>query len=265
MQAASFAASYLDAWNQRDPEHLVQDFFGIDERSVYCDSSRNAHVCGAQVARYIGDVMALGNVRYELLDFGFIGGNRAALQWRATGDALHRLCPLLVAGATDHIEGLDYLTLEQGRITTSHIYLDLLPHLLELGAREARSARYLKSGLTAQAAQDQLKALQRLMVDKALYLDARLTASAVAEQLGLHPNHLSQAINSQAGVNFHDYVNSFRVEHAKRLLEHSEHHDDRSMIAIAFDSGFGSISAFYRIFAKLVGMTPLQYRKRARG
>jgi AraC-like DNA-binding protein len=264
MQATSFAASYLDAWNQRDFEHLIQGFFGIDERSVYCDSNRNAHVYGAQVASYISDVMTLGNIRYELLDFGFTGGNRAAVQWRATGDGLHLLCPLLVAGTLDYLDGLDYLTLDQGRITTSHIYFDLLPHLQASHKAGERPAQYSKSGLRVEVAREKLQLLHQLMAEEGLYLDAGVSATKVARQLGMHTNHLSQAINSQAGVSFNDYINNFRIQHAKRLLDRSEVHDDCSVVAIAFDSGFGSVSAFYRVFAKHVGMTPLQYRKRGR-
>ena len=43
--------------------------------------------------------------------------------------------------------------------------------------------------------------------------------------VGLSPNVVSQAINECAGVNFFDFVNRYRVEEAKRLLEEAAKSD----------------------------------------
>jgi AraC-like DNA-binding protein len=95
-----------------------------------------------------------------------------------------------------------------------------------------------------------------------VYLEPRLTLAELASRLGIPSNYLSQAINQQAGCNFHDYVNRYRIEAAKADLADPAQ-AERSVLAIAMDAGFHSKSAFYATFKEFVGMTPSEYRRRA--
>ncbi len=72
--------------------------------------------------------------------------------------------------------------------------------------------------------------------------------------------YISQFFNRANGATFYEYVNRMRIEHASRLLVESS---DRLEI-IAENSGFNSISTFYRAFAKHFGCSPTAYRERAR-
>jgi AraC-like DNA-binding protein len=73
-------------------------------------------------------------------------------------------------------------------------------------------------------------------------------------------NHLSQVINSGFGVSFFDYLNQYRIEHAKELLTTLDGQSN-AILNIAFTVGFNSNSAFYAAFKKYVGQTPAQYRR----
>jgi putative ABC transport system permease protein len=60
-----------------------------------------------------------------------------------------------------------------------------------------------------------------------------------------------------------DYLAHLRVVEARRML--ADPACDRFTIdAIAGDSGFGSRSAFYKIFGRLTGLTPTAFRQRTR-
>jgi AraC-like DNA-binding protein len=59
-------------------------------------------------------------------------------------------------------------------------------------------------------------------------------------------------------------VNRYRVEEVKRKLAEGES-EKFNLIAIAFDSGFNSKSAFNTIFKKHTGVTPSAYRKQIGG
>jgi AraC-like DNA-binding protein len=120
--------------------------------------------------------------------------------------------------------------------------------------------KYEKSTLTKERADRYVRRLVETMEKEKLYLDNELTLQKLAQQLSIHPHHLSQIINERLNQNFFDFINSYRVEEAKkRLIDPSEKHF--SIIAIAVEVGFNSKSAFNSVFKKYVNMTPSEWRK----
>ena len=93
-----------------------------------------------------------------------------------------------------------------------------------------------------------------------VFLQPDLTLPKLAQRVGCSVNHLSQVINAGFGMSFFDYLNHFRIEHAKQLLVQP---DGRSgaVLNVAFSVGFNSNSAFYAAFKKCVGQTPAQFRR----
>lgn len=91
------------------------------------------------------------------------------------------------------------------------------------------------------------------------FLDAGLTMNRIAEELRMSPSHFSKIINSYSNSNFSDYINSFRVEQAKKLLA-DDSFDSYTIVAIGLECGFNSKSTFYKAFKKLTNLTPTQYR-----
>jgi AraC-like DNA-binding protein len=88
-----------------------------------------------------------------------------------------------------------------------------------------------------------------------------LTLPKLAQAVGCSVNNLSQVINSGFGTSFFDYLNCYRIEHARKLLTNSGSQSS-AILHIAFTVGFNSNSAFYSAFKKQVGMTPAQYRQK---
>jgi AraC-like DNA-binding protein len=103
--------------------------------------------------------------------------------------------------------------------------------------------------------------LDQIMQSRKEYLRLDLTLPRLAESVGCSVNNLSQVINSGFGTSFFDYLNRYRIEHAKNLLENSDTQSS-AILTIAFTVGFNSNSAFYSAFKKYAGMTPAQYRQR---
>jgi AraC-like DNA-binding protein len=92
------------------------------------------------------------------------------------------------------------------------------------------------------------------------YLKAELTLSLLSAELGVRPHDLSFAINYLQGVNFLDYVNSFRVQESMRLLG-QEDNQQYTVEYIGTMAGFSSKATFYRAFKKCTGKSPSQYQK----
>lgn len=127
------------------------------------------------------------------------------------------------------------------------------------GAGE-KLTKYEKSGLTPEAADQLWERLQQLMIEKTLYLDPELRIPTLANTLLTPVNYLSQTINTRGNETFYDFVNRYRVEHAKRVLLDTGA-KQISVLDIAMASGFSSQSAFYKAFKKQVGITPAKFRK----
>lgn len=120
--------------------------------------------------------------------------------------------------------------------------------------------KYEKSGLTPKKNKQCLKNLHNLMQEEKPYIDSELTLGRLAEMLDISPHNLSEIINSSLNQNFFDFINKYRVEAVKQnLLDPSQKHF--TVIAIAFDAGFNSKTAFNTIFKKHTGHTPSQFRK----
>lgn len=100
------------------------------------------------------------------------------------------------------------------------------------------------------------KLLKSMQVEQ-LYKTAGLTLRELTDELAISQNKASQVLNNHMGVGFYDFVNSWRVDHAKSKIVH----DSWSLLEVAFDAGFNSKSTFNAAFKKHSGLTPSQYKK----
>jgi len=126
----------------------------------------------------------------------------------------------------------------------------------------AERPKYARSGLNSVDSERLLRDLRNLMEEEKPYLDPALSLNALASEAGMQPGELSRAVNEAAGSNFYDFVNSYRIEEAKRLLR-DQAHRDRSVLDIAFGAGFRSKSTFNACFRKFTGLTPLSFRRKS--
>jgi AraC-like DNA-binding protein len=120
--------------------------------------------------------------------------------------------------------------------------------------------KYQKSTLSNQDAALIHGRLMRLMADEKPFTDPELTLNDLSEKLAVHPNILSQVINSQEGKNFYDLVNAGRVDEFIRRISESGV-EQYTLLSIAFDCGFNSKASFNRNFKKYKGVTPSEYLK----
>ncbi len=115
-------------------------------------------------------------------------------------------------------------------------------------------ASYARSGLGAVEKEALAGTIRAAMRDDRLYLNPDLRLGDLAAAVGSTPNHVSQVLNQDYGLNFFDFVNEYRVEEVKRRLAGGP--GELTILGIALDSGFTSKSSFNRIFKKHAGKTP---------
>lgn len=125
--------------------------------------------------------------------------------------------------------------------------------------REAR--KYEKSGLSPERSQDYLDALLAVMEEQRPYLDSELSLPQLAELISITPHHLSEVLNARLQQTFFDFINHYRIEQVKKDLV-DPRKQSMKILALAFEAGFSSKTAFNTLFKKHTGLTPSQYRDR---
>lgn len=105
--------------------------------------------------------------------------------------------------------------------------------------------------------------IETQMREEKRYLDNELNVLRLANSVAAQAYLVSHVINKKKQMNFSTYINTQRVNHAKRLLE-NEAFDHLNIIQIAYESGFNSKTAFNTRFKKIVGCSPTTYRKQSK-
>lgn len=123
------------------------------------------------------------------------------------------------------------------------------------------TTRYKSSGLTMEDANRYKSMILDYISKNELYKDHDITLGKFSKNLSLTPHVVSQVINDQLSCNFNDFINSYRVEEAKKMLMDSGM-KNFTVASIAYDCGFNTLSAFNTAFKKFTGITPSQFRNK---
>jgi YesN/AraC family two-component response regulator len=92
------------------------------------------------------------------------------------------------------------------------------------------------------------------------YADPNLSSDSLAEKLGLTSNYLREIFRELMGMTMSNYINEFRCEKASEMLLETNY----SIAEISERIGLSNQNYFFTLFKKFRGLTPQQYRLRAR-
>ncbi|MFD2933927.1 helix-turn-helix domain-containing protein [Spirosoma flavum] len=149
------------------------------------------------------------------------------------------------------------------RVMTGSIYfadeIKIPPVLSAIGTESKK--KYEKSALSEEVEDAVLGKLTRLLEAERPYLDSALSLPKLASLLDTSPHHLSQLLNDRLGQTFFDWLATYRIAEAQRLL------DDPTTSYLKIDEiaervGYNSPSAFHTAFKRLTSQTPAQYRQK---
>ena len=84
----------------------------------------------------------------------------------------------------------------------------------------------------------------------------QISLQLVADEFDISLTYLSQYFKKSTGMNFIDFVRDIRIEKAKEML----HHKKISINEVAELTGFETVNTFIRVFKKLNGITPGEYK-----
>ena len=89
------------------------------------------------------------------------------------------------------------------------------------------------------------------------YQNPDLSLQEVSEYVGITSSYMSVLFAEVTGKRFSEYLSSYRVSMAKEKMKHA----DLSITQISVECGFNSAQNFSRVFKKLEGSSPIQYRE----
>lgn len=121
--------------------------------------------------------------------------------------------------------------------------------------------KYERSSLNFQKAELISTTIMSILKQEKLYLENGLSLSQLSDKLDIPPSHLSQVLNENMKVSFYDLINRLRIEHSQSLLV-CKSNESKSILDIAFESGFNNKTSFNSAFKKYTDSTPSTYRRK---
>lgn len=105
-----------------------------------------------------------------------------------------------------------------------------------------------------------LRQVEKSILEKKLFRDTDLSLDLLASKTGFNKYYLSVVLNRCTQKNFNTYINEFRVKESIRMFS-DPNHINMKIEQIAFESGFKDRKNFHRVFKRMTGLSPSEFRK----
>jgi AraC-like DNA-binding protein len=103
-----------------------------------------------------------------------------------------------------------------------------------------------------------VRKLEHLLSEEQIWKNTQLTLADLAAEIGTNRTYLSNYLNNTLNTTFYEYINSFRLEAALKIM--NDPTSTATMVEIAEACGFNSISTFRRVFVRAKGCSLAEYR-----
>ena len=244
---------YLDFWRASDIDGLMSMYHpDISYHDIASgDVSDYSHV-----RNFLSDSFALEkNQQLKLKELIYVESNSALIN-----------CQLSFTTANSNkkvdVNGVELIVFSDEKIIRVHEFYDYQVAAKDEDASSngaATSDKLTKLGLNENQMATIADEIREYFDSEKPYLEPDLSLHSVSEKMGYTRNQISYVINHVLGRTFYDLVNSKRIEHV--LQQMSSNDSRQSILEIAINAGFNSVSGFYSAFKKNKGMTPAQYQR----
>ncbi|WP_439623080.1 GlxA family transcriptional regulator [Shinella sp.] len=220
-----------------------------------------------------GAVRRYGSVcsgAFFLAAAGLLDGRRVTTHWAVAERLAARFPAVTVEEDAIHISdgpvrtaagvtaGLDLALALVEEDLGREIALRVASQLVMFFKRPGGQMQFSRKGEAAPAGRAALQELQRWVAANPA-LDH--SVASLGKRLGLSPRHFARLFRREVGVTPAAWVEEARVDAARRLLEQG--HEAPKQVAV--HCGFADADTLRRAFARHVGVTPAEYRKRFAG
>jgi AraC-like DNA-binding protein len=106
--------------------------------------------------------------------------------------------------------------------------------------------------------QKELKRLNYVLNEKQLFTNPGFSLKDLSQEMNLPSRYLSHLINRYHDKNFKEFINEYRIE-TFLVKARSSENKYKTLLALAFESGFNSKSSFNQVFKECKGKPPSEY------
>ena len=103
-----------------------------------------------------------------------------------------------------------------------------------------------------------IKTIEQLMRVEKIFKDKSLSVDSLSQKIDMKSHYVSRAINHCTHKNFNAFVNEYRIKEAVRRISDSS--EKLSFEGIALEIGFNDRRNFYRVFKKMTGLSPAEFK-----
>lgn len=121
-------------------------------------------------------------------------------------------------------------------------------------------AKYEKSGLTESLSSELKAHLMHLFNQEKIYKENNINLEVLAKRMNTTRHNASQVINEHFNMGFHELINTYRINEAKRILQ-SDNNKNFNIIDIAYEIGYNNKVTFNKAFKRETQQTPSQYQR----
>ena len=201
---------------------------------------------------------------------GLLDGRRITTHWAVAGRLAQQFPEVKVEEDAIHVSdgpvrtsagvtaGLDLALALVEEDLGREIAMRVASQLVMFFKRPGGQMQFSRKGGAVPAGRAALQELQRWVAANPA-LDH--SVASLAKRMELSPRHFSRLFRSEVGITPATWVEEARVSVARRLLEHG--HEAPKQVAV--HCGFADADTLRRAFARHVGVTPAEYRKRFAG
>ena len=187
----------------------------------------------------------------ELLGYIFFMGGNFQLAKSRISELLVLISRAAITGGAD----------AQTMLLMTHDYLQIIPRITsmdELCSWLAKAMNRFMDNLFQFADVKHANVIHHATQYIRAHYAEKITLDNVAREVYLSPTYFSRIFRQETGVTFNAYLNAVRIEQSKKLL------NDPSvrLIDISLMVGFDNQSYFTKVFKKITGLSPLQYREK---
>ncbi|WP_164466591.1 helix-turn-helix domain-containing protein [Chryseobacterium nakagawai] len=100
--------------------------------------------------------------------------------------------------------------------------------------------------------------IEKAMNQEMLFKDVKLNLSRLSVVLDVNSSYISKAIRYKGHSNFNIYLNTYRINYVKKLLEEIDF-QKTTLMYVYTEAGFSNQSTFNRVFKQIEGITPSEY------
>ena len=133
---------------------------------------------------------------------------------------------------------------------------------VEQEQQKAEMAKYARVKVDEQEFADIVSRMKAYIEEKRCYTNPELKMSDLAEVLGLSSSKLSQVFSLYVKENYYEFINRYRLEEFKRLIDEGEY-KKYTLTALSEKCGFKK-SSFFSTFRRVEGMTPTEYMRKVK-